>query len=551
MKKICGFLMALILLAAPAGGVHAEENAALTKDLVVLFTSDVHCGMDQGFTYAGVKAVKDAMAEKHHVLLVDNGDSIQGEPIGMMTRGMADIELMNAVGYDIAIPGNHEFDYGADRFLELAEQARFPYICCNLFRKGRPLFAPYVLREFDGVKIGFVGADTPETITSSTPRYFQDQDGNYIYDFLQADETAFYAAIQQAADGARAEGAAYVILLAHLGNAAASHPFNYADVIEHTTGIDAVLDGHSHDNDKAVMKNPEGKTVVRQACGTKLASIGWLRISAADGSVDTGLYTWNNDSSVPELLSIRNDISAMLEEKNDEIKARLSETIGYAATELTINDPEAKDEAGRPVRIIRRAETNLGDFCTDAIRAITGAEAAFMDAGAMRVSIPRGPVTLRDLMALWPFTNTLMLVEASGRQLLDCLEWGAKDLPEESGAFVHVSGMTYEIDLSVESSCTQDEYGMFTGVTGEYRVKNVTVGGEPLDPDRIYRLGGASYLIADQGNGSTALNGAKRLWESEKPDYEMLADYIRNELRGEIGAGYENPYGAGRITAAE
>lgn len=191
----------------------------------MLFTSDVHCGMDQGFTYVGLKAIKDALSADNHVLLVDNGNSIQGEPLGLMTGGLASIELMNAVGYDIAIPGNHEFDYGADHFLELSKAAQFPYICCNLFREDQLVFAPYTLKEFDGVKIGFVGADTPETIISSTPRYFQDQDGNYIYSFLQGDSAAFYAAVQQAVDDARAEGADYVVLLAHLGNSDASRPY--------------------------------------------------------------------------------------------------------------------------------------------------------------------------------------------------------------------------------------------------------------------------------------------------------------------------------------
>ena len=551
MKKVFGLLMILMLLFSAAGSTGATETASLQRDVVILFTSDVHCGVNQGFTYAGLSAVRDALSEGNHVLLVDNGDSIQGDPMGLMTSGMAIIELMNAVGYDIAIPGNHEFDYGTDRFLELAGLAEFPYICCNLFKEDQRVFAPWILKAFDGVKIGFVGAVTPETITTSTVRFFQDQEGRFIYDFLQGDGTAFYAAIQQAVDEVRAEGAAYVILMGHLGNSAASHPYHYADVIEHTTGIDAVLDGHSHDTDRVVMKNQEGKPVIRQACGTKLSCIGWLRISAADGSVDTGLYTWDNSVTAPELFGIRNEMSAILDEKTGETENRLSEVVGYATTDLTISDPEARDEAGKPIRIVRRAETNLGDFCTDAIRAISGADVVLMDSGAIRVSIPRGPVTIRDLMTVWPFGNTLMMVEATGRQILDSLEWGVKSLPDESGAFLQVSGLTYQIDLSIESSCTCNEYGMFTGVDGEYRVRNVMIGNEALDPDRLYRLAGPSYMIADQENGNTALDGAVRLWESEKMDYEMLADYIRDALGGVIGEGYEDPYGDGRITAVE
>ena len=173
---------------------------------MVLFTSDVHSGIDQGFGYVGLQQVRDALeAEGYATILVDNGDSIQGEALATLTRGEANIKLMNAAGYDAAIPGNHEFDFGADRFLELADMADYPYVCCNLFREGEPVFEPYVIVEAAGMKIAFVGVTTPTTITSSTPAFFQNEDGEYIYDFLQ-DETGerVYQAVQDAADGARA-----------------------------------------------------------------------------------------------------------------------------------------------------------------------------------------------------------------------------------------------------------------------------------------------------------------------------------------------------------
>ena len=178
MKKMISLLLALCML---FGGMALAQEAALTKDVVVLFTSDVHCGVDQGFGYVGVAAIRDAMkAAGNHVLLVDNGDSIQGEPMGTMTTGEANIQLMNAVGYDIAIPGNHEFDYGMDRFLELTKVANFPYISANFNKEGELVFAPYVIKEFDGVKIAFVGMTTPKTITSSTPKYFQNEAGEFV-----------------------------------------------------------------------------------------------------------------------------------------------------------------------------------------------------------------------------------------------------------------------------------------------------------------------------------------------------------------------------------
>jgi len=553
MKKLFALLVALVLAASCLALAGAEEAEGLKQDVLVLFTSDVHCGVDQNFGYAGLQQVRDsAVAAGQHVVLVDDGDAIQGESIGIMTRGEADIELMNALGYDAAAPGNHEFDYGMERFLELAELAEFPYISCNFRKNGELVFAPYVIKEFDGVKIAFVGATTPETLVSSTPRYFQDEQGRYIYDFTQGgDGSEFYSAVQRAVNDARAEGASYVFLVAHLGNEASCQPFTYADVIEHTSGIDAVLDGHSHDTDKVVMKNEAGVDVIRQACGTKMAGIGWLRISAEDGSVDTGLYTWNNDVPAPELLGIDNELGRLVEEKTSDIYALLSKVVATANVELTIDDPEAVDASGTPVRIVREAETNLGDLCADAARWASGAQIGFVNGGSIRHGLPKGEITLKDVMGVYPFGSRVVMVEATGAQILDALEWAARVVPEENGAFLHCSGLTYEIHTYVKHSCTSDPNGVFAGVLGDYRVQNVMVDGEPLDLDATYTVAGQAYLLVDHGDGQAAFDGAKLVWESDGLDYLILADYIRDGLGGVIGEGYENPYGQERIVAVE
>ena len=542
-----------LYLARVSGDSAGAEKTGLRRDVVVLFTSDVHCGVDKGFTYVGLKAVKDAaMAAGNHVLLVDDGDSIQGEAVGVMTRGQADIELMNDLGYDMAIPGNHEFDYGMDRFRELTDVAQFPYISCNILREGEPVFPPYLIREFDGVKIGFVGATTPETLTSALPRYFQNEAGEYIYSFSQGgDGTAFYTAVQEAVDGARAEGAEYVFLIAHLGNEASVKPYTYADVIEHTNGIDAVLDGHSHDTEKVVMKNKDGKTVIRQACGTKLACIGWLRISCESGEVDTGLYRWNNSETVPEVLGIQNEMTARLEETAGRINAQLSTVEGHTAVELIINDPEVRNESGNPIRIIRLAETNLGDLCADAFRVLSGAEIGMVNGGSIRAGVKAGDITENSLLTVFPYGDKVTVAELTGRQILDALEWGSRMVPVENVAFLQVSGLTYEIHTYIASSCTQDDNGMFTGVAGEYRVKNVLVNGEPLEPDRLYTVATLDYTMIDHGDGHTAFDGGKILWESDEYDFELLRDYIADTLGGSVGAEYGDPYGQERIVAVE
>ena len=555
MKRIVAIVMALaLLLAGSAYAAEAEAEAAgLTRDVVVLFTSDVHCGVDQNFGYVGLQAMKDAAeAAGSYVLLVDDGDSIQGEAMGILTRGEASIGLMNAIGYDVAIPGNHEFDYGTDRFLELAELAEFPYISCNFNREGEMLFDAYIIREFDGVKIAFVGVTTPETLTSDTPKYFQDENGSFIYGFLQ-DETgeALYSAVQQAVDDARAEGAQYVIVMGHCGNDAASEPWTYADIIEHTTGVDAFLDGHSHDMDKVVMSNKDGEDVVRQACGTKLYGVGWLRISAEDGSVDTGLYTWPNDVPAPELLGIENRMTAELENTVGALDEKLGEVVARSSVDLVINDPFITDDNGSPIRIVRRAETNLGDLCADAYLDQSGADIAVVNGGGLRAGISAGDITMNDLLKLYPFGNTMVVIEVTGQQILDALEWGSRAVPEELGGFLHPAGLTYEIHTYIDSSCTEDADGMFTGVDGEYRVKNVTVAGEPLDLEKTYTLASNDHTLLNDGGGYTMFDGAPILPASGKLDIEALTNYITDTLGGVIGEEYAAPYGQGRIIAVE
>ena len=520
---------------------------------MVLFTSDVHCGVDQGFGYVGLKAIRNQLEKEGcHVLLVDNGDAIQGGPVGLLTQGEAVIEMMNRVGYDIAVPGNHEFDYGMGRFLDLAQKASFPYVCCNFNREGEPVFLPYIIREIDGVKLAFVGVTTPQTLYTSTPRYFQDESGRFIYGFMQGNDGAdLYEAVQSAVDGARAEGADYVILMGHLGHDAAAIPYTYADVLGHTTGIDVMLDGHSHDTGKVVMKNRDGQEVIRQACGTLLEGIGWLRISSADGSLDTGLYNWSDPVPAPKLLGIENEMSEVVDGAQNALGEWLNTKVGVTTAEQTIYDPTALDDYGKPLLIVRVSETNLGDLVTDAFRVQAGADVALDCAGSIRTNLPKGDITISDLLSVYPFGNRVSMREITGQQLLDALEWGVKDVPGGFGGFLQVSGLSYAFDPNVKSSCQADENNMFTGVTGEYRVKKVMVGGEPLDLERTYKVAAVNYLLLNHGNGFTMFDGAKILWQSEEQDYLVVARYIWEHLNGVVGEEYESPYGQGRIVAVE
>lgn len=553
MKKLLAVLLTLTMLLGVSA--LAEESAPLfQQDVMILFTSDVHCGIESNFGYAGLAMVRDAYKNAgYHVLLVDNGDSIQGEPVGTMTTGEANIKLMNAVGYDIATMGNHEFDYGMDRFFELSKMANFPYISCNFNKGGELQFAPYVIKEFDGVKIAFVGITTPKTLTSSTPKYFQDENGNFIYGFFE-DETGegLYNAVQKAVDDARAEGASIVIAMAHLGNEAECSPYTYADVIANTTGINALLDGHSHDTNHVEMRNKARETVLRQGCGTKMEGIGYLKIAAKDGAMEAGVMMWNNDDfNATQLYQLDTDVTKAVAEATETLNAKLAEVVAKTDVELTINDPVAVTEEGKPVRIIRNAETNLGDLCADAYRYVSGADIAFVNGGGIRVSIKEGDITLNDILKVHPFGNALCVCEATGQQILDALEFGAKDVPGEFGGFLQVSGLTYEIHTSVPSSVKLDDKGLFAGVEGEYRVKNVMVGGEPLDLEKIYTLASHNYMLQGQGDGYTIFEDNVYTQESVMLDNQVLITYITEGLNGVVGAEYANPYGQGRIVAVD
>ncbi len=532
----------------------AEADAQAAKDeIYILFTSDVHCGVDQGFGYAGLAQLRDKLEKDgYETILVDDGDSIQGEVIGTISKGEKIINLMNELGYDVAIPGNHEFDYRMERFFELTEMADFPYISCNFTHKDELVFKPYVIKEAAGLKIAFVGVTTPTTPTTSTPRYFKDEKGEYIYGFMQ-DKTGekLYSAVQEAVDAARAEGADLVYVMAHLGNEADCEPWTYADVIANTTGIDVVLDGHSHDSDKVVMKNKDGEDVTRVAVGTKLAGIGYSHI-LADGTIDdTGAWNWNNDISAPELLAIDNEIGKKVDEALKEVSEGMNEVVASTSTDLMMDDPNKVDSNGRALRIVRLTETNLGDLVADAYRDQSGADIAFVNGGGIRVGIKKGDITYGDIIGVHPFGNMLCVIEVTGQQILDALEWGSKEVPDENGGFIQVSGLTYEIDSSIDSPCIEDENSMYVGIKGKRRIDNVKVGDEPLDPNKKYTLAGHNYMLLENGDGYTMFDGAPILQDCVKSDNQVLIDYITESLGGEVGEDYSDIYGQGRIKIKE
>ncbi len=533
---------------SPEAETATDAPVEKNGQVIVLCTSDVHCGVDQGFGYAGLYHIRQSLEEQGYTtILVDDGDSIQGEAMGTLTEGEAIIRLMNEVGYDVVIPGNHEFDYGMDQFLNLVDQANFKYISCNITKKDELLFDPYTIVETAGIKIGFVGVTTPESIGSSSPINFQDETGEMIYGFSQdQDGTALYEAVQKAVDDARAAGADYVYVLAHLGLEKAAEPWTYYDVISHTNGIDVLLDGHSHDSYQDVMKNKDGQNVVRCAVGTKMHCIGYSYISSS-GIGETNIWSWPNDADAPTLFGINNKVRESVEKENEALQDKLDKKVCDLSVDLIDKDPVLTDLSGNKLRLVRFTETNLGDFSSDAIRAATGADIAISNGGSIKAGIAKGEVTYGDIITVFPYNNTLCVIKASGQQILDALEWGSRCLSGDTGAFLHPSGFTYEIDATIPSPCNADENGMMGEISGQRRVSNVLIDGKPIDPDASYTLASIDFLLLENGDGFTCFDDCEVVNIDAGIDNVAIVNYMNDmEKSGEI-AQYAEIYGQDRI----
>ena len=511
----------LLSLAAMTMVAYAQE------DIVILHTNDIHCGY---LSYDKVAALaQDAD------LLVDAGDAIQGDVIGTLSKGGYITDIMNYLGYDLAIPGNHEFDYGMEQFLYLAEEkANFPYVAANFtsLSTGESCLKAYETFEVNGKTVAFVGIVTPESFTKSTPAYFQDQDGQFIYSFCEGnDGQDLYDAVQAAIDSAKAAGADYVIGVAHLGVDPSSSPWTSYEVIANTHGFDAMIDGHSHSSITETVKDEDGCDVLLQQTGSKLASVGKLTIDE-NGHIAAKLVDISSVAPDPEATAY----IASITEKFDQLQ---NTVVASSQVELTIYDENGQ-------RAIRSAETNLGNLVADAYRVMLDGDISFVNGGGIRDNIAPGDITYGDIIKVHPFGNEMCLAEVTGQQILDALEMGSSALPGENGSFQHVSGMSYTVNTAIPSSVVEDDQGMFVKVDGPYRVTEVTIGTEPLDVNKTYTLASHNYLLKSQGGGFSMFKDVKLIKDCVMIDNQTLIDYIVEELDGVVGESYAKP--AGRIT---
>ena len=541
MKKLIALLLAVCMVLGLMTTVFAADEKS--NDIVILHTDDAHCGVNDNLGYAGVAAYKAEMKKTHnYVALVDCGDAIQGESIGTLSAGAYLVDIMNEVGYDFATFGNHEFDYKLPQLAKLTKQAKYQYLACNFKYIGKGTsdlnYKPYEIVTYGDKKVAFIGIVTPESFTKSTPAYFQDESGNYIYSFSEDETgTALYETVQKTVDEVRAAGADYVIAMGHLGNEGITDRWTSKAVIANTTGIDAVLDGHDHIAGVQKVANKDGKQIVLTEPGTKFENLGKLTIKT-DGTITAELI------SPKEFTEKDAGITAYITKLTDTFKEYVSKVVAKSSIAL----PD-KDENGN--RLVRNHETALGDLCADAFRVMMDADIGIMNGGGIRKPIKAGDITLDNILSVFPWGNLPCKMEVTGQTVLDMLEMGAINYPEESGGFLSVSGLKYTIMAGVPSSIELTDKGEFSKVAGKYRVTNVQVLNkktneyEPLDLNKTYTLGGIDYTILYCGDGFTMFNDSKVLkaGDASYTDAQMVVDYIENKLGGTIGEEYAKPQG--------
>ena len=546
------------------------------SDVTILYTNDVHTYIDKQspkLTYAAIADLKQSYQNAgKDVLLVDAGDHVQGTAYGSMDEGASIIKLMNAAGYDVATPGNHEFDYGMDRAKAIMKEADFPYLSCNWVDLRTTLRVLPSVKVFvrGGRRIAFVGVTTPETFTKSTPAYFMDKaQRKYIYDIQGGEDgKKLYDAVQKAIDKAKLL-ADVVIGLGHLGVDPSSSPWTSEEVIAHTSGFDAFIDGHSH----TVMENKQvqdasGKAVTLTQTGSYFANVGEMTI-AADGTITTKL--------IPTHEGMDAGIAAMQTSWVNTVDDMLGEKIAVGDSDFYVSDPAT----GK--RRICSAETNLGDFVADGIYTYFNeveklhCDVAIMNGGGIRADVPAGDWTFKTCKQISPFGNVACLMSVTGKQIQDALEFAARFAGEdgkENGGFLQVAGATYEIHTDIPNTVQTDEKNVWIGsATGTPRVQNVKIYDKasgsylPLDPGATYALAGMNYTLRNLGDGFAMFDGAELIKDYVSEDYLVMSTYAMI-FDGADAAGlphlssansplaaypgyllnYEQPYGAGRIT---
>ena len=543
-------------LAAPTRAFGADAAGKI----VVLGTNDTHGTLENPVTKLGYAALKNyadsqrAEAGADRVTLVDSGDIVQGNPTASLSKGAFPAKAVAACGYDVIVPGNHEFDYGVSALQALASTEGAAYTCCNFTDiAGTCVFKKYHIVEYtagtDRIRVAYIGVTTPSTRGSSAN--FKDQSGNFIYDFaIDTTGEALYKTVQAAVNEARSVDAAdYVVLLAHLGQSWSPKIWRSDTLVANTNGIDAVLDAHTHQLYVQSAANKDGQAVPIVQAGSKFLSFARLEIdlsarTATVSAVATGVAaklvkTW--DGSDAEVANLVADI-------NRQVDDMVSGTVGISEVNLVALKSDGSQAAWT-------AETNLGDLVADAILytakvAGTPCDIAFYDGFGICADIPVGTVSRRAALEAVPCGRQIFALEVSGQHLLDMLEVASSLLPEPEARLLQTSrGFSYTVrtDIASPVEVSPATHG-FVAINGTRRVTSASLDGKAIDSAGRYTVAMPKGMLVSGGwsmpvpeNASTAVKIAL--------DSECLLAYVQDEagLGGTIGSEYANVAGNGRI----
>ena len=553
-KKLLSLLLVLALALTMSATAFADYYSSLlpavktipseyTGKTIILHSNDVHGAID-GYAYMTALKQKFLDAGASDVLLVDAGDFSQGTPYVSVTKGAAAIEMMNAAGYDVVTLGNHEFDFGYAQLMENLSAAEFQAICCNVYldETGETILpGSTVVETAGGLKIGFIGVETPETATKVNP--------GLIGEINFATFDKLYEAAQQAADDIK-DDCDIVIALTHLGMEpeGAHNGYRSADLMDHLTGVDFAIDGHAH---YVMTTTEDGKPI--QSTGTKFAYVGVVVIDDESHSIE--------DNFLLDTAKLAKDEE--VDAKAQEITASIDEVYGapFATTEVELKGEKADS---------RTHETNLGDLITDAMVWSVVKEGGIeqvepnhvvgiTNGGGIRVTLQPGDVSMSDINTVLPFGNTVTVIYVTGEELLEALEAATFCTPETIGGYPQTSGIEWTLDTTVEYD--QGDVYTLDGKESSYfapaSIKRVTISainGEPFDPAATYAVVTNNFCAA----GGDTYNVFNRAYvegsgfDTGIPMDQAVMAYITEVLEGKITAEqYGEPRGSATQILAE
>ena len=532
-----------------------------SNDIIILHTNDVHCGVQDIIGYDGLMLYKKQLQKKYNnVILVDAGDHIQGGTIGQITNGEAIINIMNKLEYEVATIGDHEFHYGIEQLEKIEKLLDCGYISSNYcFKKNKTsIYPPTKIIEKGGKKIGFIGVATPQTLSKTYLITIVDDKGELVYDFLTENHSQeLYDRVQQHIDELKKENCDLIIILGHLGM--------YGDALEENTSagllknlksINTLVDGHSHKVYSMTSPDEDGKNVVLVQTGTKLANIGVLTIhengTLSHFNLDTVPYDpelANETLNVTRSKVVRyvdKEMNGFINDIFDSFSDVLNEVIGKSDFLLNVFK-NASESTESHTQLSRSRENALCNLVTDAMRELGEADVTIMNAGSVRTDINQGNITYQNVINTMPFSNDVLVKEVTGQTILEALDFGVRTLPGVTSRFPQVSGITFKVDTSINSTVVVDENEVFEKLGDKQRVYDIRVNGEKLDLNKKYTLSSNSFILGG-GDGYSMFSDCETVKTAVALDNEAVIKYIKDNLNGTISNKYKTSEGRMIIT---